>query len=1235
MLDITRLKAELGQIHRALIVIGAGKQARHLFDELRAAAAGGTDAALVWQALFSDCLRIVHAAVTADNEVRDDEVEAIYDMMFSVARHYSTAATAYRDFAAIDHEGVRPFLACYETDSGSFGKLAKTRWPGLALCRRAAAVGDRLPLERYERTMTWLIDAAYRVGGITPADSRWRGRTAELEELRRELAHAADTKRTSADLRDRAFVSASRVFSSVQQASSVFDDDPFDVETVHAEARATFERMVDRATTPSRHGDRGRMLLVLGDSGAGKTHLMRAFRRHVQEKALGFVAYLQMQSNADDYARYVLQHVVDSFAKPYAGPVGRTGLQELASGLHRLVGGTLGEQIARLATAEEMPSVNEEIDALVDELLAESDLSTFDPDLLRVLLHALRPDARVTNRVYKYLRCEDMTLHDRKWIGGVSPKIGADDPSRIIRELGRLAWTTQQAALVLMVDQAELAGFDDTAARTFRRAIDAFHKIASELPSAVTVIACLGDLYTTVRPQLTKAAIDRLETDPGVERLSFNRSFDEIQEIVAKRLAWLFAEHDAVPRPEARTYPIPESLLRSLVNRRTRDVLEACHAFQERCAAAGRIVDLDEAPPVQPVAPPPAAAPAMDLDRIASAWNDARHGGGIELPDDDAELLELVSQALRDSSAEHGLAVEIEAADGFAKVTLARATGSTKRTLGIVNRGPQRGAFGGQLERLQNASGRTTPFMLRTLALPTGPASKKALADFLKGNGLWESIDEPTLRLFAAHRAFRPDFPVEHVAAWRRRDRPLSSTTVVARILDLELDHDRELPAIPVRASSPKITAEIPAVPQPAPSEPPPTSQPPRDPTLLDVGTSAGFRAEPRTMPAQAFVRHVGVLGTTGSGKTTLALHLIEQLLERQIPVVLVDRKGDLAGYAREGWWQQAADNPRARAIAETTDVRLFTPGIRGGRPLALSVIPDVNGLPDHERSREVAYAANALVGMMGFGDGANDRARRAILLQAIEVLAERRAPAHLDDVIELLASRDDDLITRASRYQDRLFDRLVQDLETLRLNDGHLFDPKGEPLTAEILVGRRNGRTPLSIVSTRFLGEVERVQSWVAHLIGTVNRHIVRTPSSQLQLVMMFDEADLYMPAGTAKPPSKEPLQDLLKRARTGGLGVMLASQSPADFDYRSRDLINTWFVGKIGEPRAIDKVKQLFEQRPNAAGKLGTLETGHFMQLHDGAVSELVRTPSLLRTDQLPESEILSLATKSRAPN
>jgi hypothetical protein len=396
MLDITRLRAELGQIHRALVVIGAGVHGRTLIDDLRAKASGGTNAALVWHALFADCLRVVHAAVSADNEVRDDEVEATYDMMFSVARHYASASPAYRELSAIDHDGVRPFLAIYASDPGPFGRLAKDRWPGLALCRRAATIGDRAPLERYERVMTWLIDAACHVGGISPTDKRWRGRITELDELRRELANAALTKRTETDLREHAFLSPSRVFASVQQASSVFDDDPFDVESVHGEARATFERMVDRATTPSQHGDRGRMLLVLGDSGAGKTHLMRAFRRHVQEKGLGFVAYVQMQSSSDDYGRYVLQHVVDSFAKPYAA-AGRTGLQELASGLFRLVGGPLGERIEMLAGTDDTQSVDDEIDKLVDTLLLEADLATFDPDLLRVLLHALRPDARVTN----------------------------------------------------------------------------------------------------------------------------------------------------------------------------------------------------------------------------------------------------------------------------------------------------------------------------------------------------------------------------------------------------------------------------------------------------------------------------------------------------------------------------------------------------------------------------------------------------------------------------------------------------------------------------------------------------------------------------------------------------------------------------------------------------------------------------------------------------------------------
>ncbi|HEY0987635.1 MAG TPA: helicase HerA-like domain-containing protein, partial [Kofleriaceae bacterium] len=401
----------------------------------------------------------------------------------------------------------------------------------------------------------------------------------------------------------------------------------------------------------------------------------------------------------------------------------------------------------------------------------------------------------------------------------------------------------------------------------------------------------------------------------------------------------------------------------------------------------------------------------------------------------------------------------------------------------------------------------------------------------------------------------------------------------------------------------------------------------------LHVGTAATFGAEPRTIEVSSLLRHTGILGSPGSGKTTLALNLIEQVLERDVAVILVDRKGDLAGYAKPEWWKHTADPERARRLAERVDVRLFTPGTRGGRPLAVSVVPDLQHIPDHERDRMVQFAANALAAMMHLGDGARDNARRAILMQAIAVLAERKQPCGLSELIVLLETRDDQLLARASRYDDKLFANLVQELETVRLSDADLFDPAAEPLTAETLIGRKaDGKVPLAIASTRFLGDDERIQSWVAHLIACLGRHAARSPSSELRTILMIDEADLFMPAGASKPPSKEPLQDLLKRARAAGLGIMLASQSPADFDYRSREQINTWFLGRIADRRSIEKMKPLFEHRPAVGGKLGLQDAGRFVLLQDGGAVDLGRTPSLLRTEQLPEAELMSLAARIR---
>jgi Helicase HerA, central domain/AAA ATPase domain len=1306
MLDDVRLRGELAHIHRALSTVASTDRGKHLADELRRAT-GTTTAAVLWHALFADCLRVVYSAVSADDTICDEEIDAVYDLVFSIARHYANVQQArYGAFEAIEHGEVRPFLECYAADTGPFGRKAERHWQGLFLCRKSAELGETEPLERYERLMSWLIAEACRIGSVTESDPRWRGRVDELHELRRALAHHAKVASPKVDLRVQAFLTPTRAFAAVQQASSVYDDDPFDVETIHAETRQAFAEMVERATSPDIYGDRGRMMLILGDAGTGKTHLLRGLRKHVQEYRHGFVVYAQLHSSSEDYARYLLQHVVDSLARPYAGPSGdQTGMNELISGLPELVGGELRPRVERLIhdkweTAE---SLADYIADLADDMLLHRELTSFDPAFLRVLLFALHPDPRITSRVYKYLRCEDMSAADRRWIGGTPPRIDKDDPRRMIHELGRLAFVARGGALVLMVDQADLAGFNAASVASFRRAIDTLQGIVSELPSAIAIVACLTDLYEAVRPELLRSTIDRLEKDPGVERLQINRSYEEILAIVGRRLSWMYAELGAVYQPETPVYPIPESRLRALTNHRTRAILEWCHQFQTQCMAEGRIIEQDDVVPTVV----DLLTPEADFDGIGAAWNDAVHASGIELPDDDDEVLAILEATAKACAEESGLTLVTSALrSGALRVQFQGPAAQSSLTLAVTNRSYHRGAFTGQLETLRRAARSSVPVAVRTVPYPRGAASDAAVAKLVTGGGRAELLDTSTLRTLIAFQQFKPDFPAERVAEWRRREQPISTMPGVVRLFDLDrLNAPASIEAAPV---APEEASAAPVAVKPEKSDltkpdksgkperveskdkdkdrekdkgekkaangKKPIGKPPRQPTnppeaalagdgapdvanhgsieaalaqavelpaaaevvalsTIHVGTTAGFSAEPRSIERSSLLRHTGVLGSSGSGKTTLALNLIEQVLEHDVPVVMVDRKGDLSGYAKPDWWQHTADPERARKLAERLDVRLFTPGSRIGRPLSISVVPNLERVPEHERDRMIGYSSQALAAMMRLGTSSNDAAKRVILAQAISVLSSGKKRGGLAELIDLLESRDDALIARAGRYDDKLFRQLLQSLETVRLSEMELFDPTAEPLTFDTLLGRKpGGKVPLAIISTKFLGEIERIQSWVAHLLACLSRQLTQSPSAQLQAVLMLDEADLFMPAGAAKPPSKEPLQDLLKRGRSAGLGVMLASQSPGDFDYRSREQINTWFLGKISDQRSIDKMKPLFEQRPAVGSKVGSLEVGRFVMLQDGGATDLERAPSLLRTEQINETDLLPLAASGR---
>jgi hypothetical protein len=108
----------------------------------------------------------------------------------------------------------------------------------------------------------------------------------------------------------------------------------------------------------------------------------------------------------------------------------------------------------------------------------------------------------------------------------------------------------------------------------------------------------------------------------------------------------------------------------------------------------------------------------------------------------------------------------------------------------------------------------------------------------------------------------------------------------------------------------------------------------------------------------------------------------------------------------------------------------------------------------------------------------------------------------------------------------------------------------------------------------------------------------------------------------------------DLLRRARSTGIGVLLATQNPGDFDYKARDNITTWLVGKVAQERAIEKMRNLLAGYPNVGPRLATQPTGHFFVLANGEAREVRCDRALMSTEQLSEHEVAELARGTLQP-
>jgi hypothetical protein len=1087
-----------------------------------------------------------------------------------------------------------------------------------------------------------------------------------------------------------------RLFSAFEQSITWEDDiwraDPVDVAEVHAKARRKFNDLLSGIIAGKGPGTQDRILLFHGQSGAGKTHLLRALRTNAHRAGSAYFGYAQMTPDVANYADYYLRRLVHSLEKTYDPDASGE------SALTRLTGRMVAEaaidakdlQNLREASLDEA-KLAKLVLKIADDIVASPKYAAqeLDINVVRALLYLERRDPRVDQRIRQYLHGRPLTDLAHQAVAALDPNAGEDRAFEIIGALGALMWTVDRAALVFCVDQVEDLRFFSDAEERFQRAVRDLIQIANRVPNAILIISCLEDFYGQVRGVLAQSYIDRIEKAGPVALLE-SRTPEEARLIIAKRLAHLSATGDmAASYPDPSAYFGPQ-FYEEFAGLSTRRLLEHAHNRLRTKTAP----DADE--------PEEGAAPETGggfISRLAAAlglgfagdgegaaasdanvdyrdtWERFQNASEAEIPSDERELLDILAGALALSKEEWAGTIQLNVerldfGDDISAIdfTLKHKAGyATDGRVFVCNKPTQGGGLKRQLDRVLPNMGAKQCFMLRASDFPPNRKNQTAQAvrKFRENGGRtatvpiaeWERM--MMVREFHTHHRQDPGF-----SGWLGNAKLLSNLPLIIQLLRLDLlgralpksaAAEAEAAANGTKANGGRsLVSALSGVTAPESTDAAEEEELPLS-VILDENASvssisAGRElrpgARPVTLNKDVLKRHAAVLGGSGSGKTTLALSLIEQLLLRGIPAVLIDRKGDLCSYANPDVWRDNDEEFSERRgerekLADAIDVAVFTPGRSSGRPISITLLPNgINELPEHEQQLLANLSSAALGEMLHLKNSATHQKQSGTLSVALRILGSRHSrEVTLTDLIHLLEDEDPELsdLTQRMDPSGKIRRDLVAQLDSLRHRNASLFEAGGETLSMESLLGlgqhAREGRTRLSIIYTGFLGDNENILFWVSQFLSEALRFCQRNPNDELQAVVMFDEADLYIPANS-KPATAEPLQSLLKRARSAGLGMMLATQSPGDLDYKSRDQITSWFIGRVREDTALRKLKAAFQSESGLepAAVLPGQTVGEFHLVQEGLVRPMKAQRSLIMAEQVPFDRIEQLARETK---
>jgi hypothetical protein len=368
--------------------------------------------------------------------------------------------------------------------------------------------------------------------------------------------------------------------------------------------------------------------------------------------------------------------------------------------------------------------------------------------------------------------------------------------------------------------------------------------------------------------------------------------------------------------------------------------------------------------------------------------------------------------------------------------------------------------------------------------------------------------------------------------------------------------------------------------------------------------SAPGGNGDPVALAASLLPRHTVVLAGSGSGKTVLLRRIVEEAALAGIPSLVLDANNDLARLgaawpaAPEGWSEE--DRAKATAYHARADVVVWTPGVNGGNPLSLQLLPDFAaiGLDEaaaDERSQAVEMARATLSPYLA-GSGQKAQLRQGVLADALRALASRGGRS-LDDLVRLLAEPPDGF-SQIGGAEGLAAEMANQLLAVIAANP--LLQADGAGLDPRRLFQGASGRTRVSVINLAGLGSDEARQAFVNQLNMTLFSWIKRHPSAAGRLYVV-DEAQGFAPSQAATACKASTLS-LAAQARKYGLGMVFATQHPRGIDNGIVSNCTTQVYGRMSSPAALQAIRELMAAKGGAADDIGRLSRGEFYVSSEG---------------------------------